>query len=142
MLMWMVSTFASVALIVLILVDGFETMVLPRRVTRLYRPTRLFYRSTWMVWRLAAGTIQPGKRRQAFLSVFGPLSLLALLATWVSGLVVAFGLLHWSLGTRLNSSNTAADLPTDLHLPAPTLLTIRYAVVATAHRSRRFLAVS
>src|SRR5713226_5743970 len=103
MIMWTVSTLAGLVLIVLVLVDGFEAMVLPRRVTRLYRPARLYYRTTWTLWRLAALRIRPGKRREAFLSVFGPLSMLGLFATWVSGLIVGFGWLHWSLGTAMNA---------------------------------------
>ena len=33
-----------------ILQDAFETVILPRRVSRAIRLTRLFYQSTWFVW--------------------------------------------------------------------------------------------
>jgi hypothetical protein len=36
--------------------DAFEAMVLPRRVTRRLRPTRLFYRVTWGLWSAVART--------------------------------------------------------------------------------------
>src|SRR5581483_5894441 len=100
--MWFVLTLAGVALICLILVDGFEAMVLPRRVTRPYRLARLFYRNTWMLWRALAQCMRPGSRREAFLGIFGPFSLLTLFAVWVFGLIVGFGLLHWSVSTPLN----------------------------------------
>ena len=45
--MRIILTLASLALILLALVDGFETILLPRRVTRRYRYARLFYRTTW-----------------------------------------------------------------------------------------------
>jgi hypothetical protein len=93
---------ASSTWIVIILWEGFEAMVFPRRVTRRYRWTRLYYRAAWAFWRAAAQQIKANKRRETFLSFFGPLSLFGLFATWVSGLIVGFGLLLWALRTPLN----------------------------------------
>src|SRR5947209_5257829 len=73
--MWIVLILASLFLILLVLVDSFEAIVLPRRVTHRFRFGRLFYRSSWSVWRSIALQISAGKRREAFLGVFGPLSL-------------------------------------------------------------------
>jgi hypothetical protein len=36
--------------LLIILWDGFEVIILPRRVTRRLRLSRLFYLSTWTVW--------------------------------------------------------------------------------------------
>jgi hypothetical protein len=69
---------------------GFETAVLPRRVTHSYRFARLFYSTSWTWWRALASRLPEGKWREAFLSLSGPLSLLGLLATWVFGLIVGF----------------------------------------------------
>ena len=131
----------SLALIVLVLVDGFQAMVLPRRVSWIFRPTRLFYRTTWALWRAAAGLLKPGRRQQSFLSVFGPLSLLALFATWVALLIVGFGLLHWSLGTALNPAGTPAELGTYLYLSGTTFFTLGYGDVTPATAPGRALAV-
>src|SRR5207244_4344695 len=49
--MHIILAVASVGLIFVVLIDGFEAMVLPRRVTRPYRFARLFYRSSWTLWR-------------------------------------------------------------------------------------------
>jgi Ion channel len=133
---------ASLALILLILVDCFQAMVLPRRVTWTWRPTRLFYRGTWAVWRWIAQRFAPGRRRQTFLSVYGPLSLLALFATWVVGLIVGFGLLHWSLGTPLATSDGHVDLPTYLYLSGTTLFTLGYGDVTPLEPTGRVLAVA
>ena len=62
-MMGVVLTAVSAALILLILLDAFETVVLPRRVTRPYRFARLYYRESWIVWRAAARRIKAGKRR-------------------------------------------------------------------------------
>ena len=34
--------------------------------------------------------------------VFGPASLILLLAAWAFGLIVSFALLHWGLGSQLS----------------------------------------
>ena len=70
--------FISIVLILLPLVDGFETILQPRRVTHRFRYVRLYYLGTWMLWRAAALRIGEGRRREAFLSVYAPLSLLGL----------------------------------------------------------------
>ena len=96
-----VGVLISLALIVLILFDGFETIIQPRRITHRFRFARLFYRNAWKLWRAVALVVPAGKKREAFLSVFGPLSLLGLFASWVIGLIVGFALLHYSLGTQV-----------------------------------------
>ena len=89
--------------ILLPLIDGFETILQPRRITHRFRYARFYYRYTWKLWRGVALQIPSGKRREAFLSTFGPLSLLGLFATWMLGLIVGFGLLHWALRTAVVS---------------------------------------
>ncbi len=66
-------------LLATVLWDAFETIILPRRVSGRIRLTRLFYRSTWIPWRAAARALS-GRKRDVFLSIFGPLSLILLLA--------------------------------------------------------------
>src|SRR2546421_587740 len=69
----------GVLFIYTILQDGFETVVLPRRVTRRFRLSRLFYMTTWVLWSSVARQMRSGNRRDLYLSYFGPLSLLLLL---------------------------------------------------------------
>ena len=76
----------SIILLLLILWDAFEAIVLPRRVTRRFRFTRFFYRSTWLPWSWIAKQMPPGKWRDGFLSVYGPLSLLFLLIIFVEAI--------------------------------------------------------
>src|SRR5690348_9967110 len=82
------------AIVLFVLWDAFEAIVLPRRVTRRFRLTRLFYRSTWAPCSAIARRLPEGKARQALLSAFGPLSLILLLALWALGLTFGFSLLH------------------------------------------------
>ena len=106
--MRLLAVAAALAIMLMVLQDAFEAMVLPRRAMRKYRPARLYYRSLWMLWRSVAARLGPGGKRQYFLSVFGPLSLLALFAIWVTGLILSFALLHWSLGLRWESRRRPA----------------------------------
>ena len=140
--MELLLTLASLVLIVLVLMDGFETMVLPRRVTRPYRYTRLFYRYTWMGWAAVARRLPLGKRRENFLSIFGPLSILALIASWVTGLIVGFGLLHWSLETALNvPPKDPGGLLTYLYMSGVTFFTLGFGDVTAAAPAGRFWTV-
>jgi hypothetical protein len=140
--MWIVATLGSLALIFLVLLDSFETTVLPRRVTHRFRFARLFYRSSWTLWRALALRIPTGKTREAFLSLFGPLSLLALLTTWVFGLIVGFALLHWSLGTVVQAPEGAATFWTYLYWSGGTFFTVGYGDVTAANPLGRGLAVA
>src|SRR5579871_6925562 len=82
-------------LVLVVLWDAFETVVLPRRVTRRFRLARAFYRSIWPPWRATARVIKNLKLRETFLSFFGPLSLLLLFVLWAALLVLAFGLMYY-----------------------------------------------
>jgi hypothetical protein len=113
----------GVLLILLMLQDAFETVVLPRRVSRRFRLARLFFRSSWRLWLLPVGLL-PGKRREYYLSLYGPLSLLLLLAIWAAGLVGGFALLQWGLGTMVHAPEGRADLGTLIYLSGTTFFTL------------------
>ncbi len=137
-------TLAGLALLVVILADGFAVMVLPRRVQWLYRPARLYYRATWALWRLAARRLfRAGKRREAFLSLFGPLSMLGLFAGWVSLLIVGYGLLHYGLGTPLavQGPDREVSLTSYLYLSGETFFTLGYGDLTAREGLGRFLTV-
>src|SRR3989442_7885629 len=100
----------SVLLILGILLDAFEVVVLPRRVTRRFRMARFFYRATWIPASALTRRLSSVKRREAYLGLFGPLSLILLLCVWAVGLIVGFGLLHWSLSTPLSVGDRQLSL--------------------------------
>jgi hypothetical protein len=104
--------------------DTFETIVLPRRVGGRLRLTRLFYQLTWMPWRAGAGLIASRRRREAFLSFYGPLSLLLLLAVWATGIVLAFGMLQWAAGSALTMTGGGPGFGADVYLSGTTFFTL------------------
>ena len=89
----------GIVLILLVAQDTFETIVLPRRVTRRFRLARLFFRVTQAAWQSVDHLIRAGARRESYLSYLGPLSLLALFAFWAVLFVFGFALLLWGLAT-------------------------------------------
>lgn len=99
----------GLGLIVTVLWDAFEVIILPRRVTRRVRVTRLFYRATWWAFTAMVGRVAPGKMRERYLSYYGPLSLLLLLFVWGAGLIFGFAVIHWALTTPLHTP--AGDMP-------------------------------
>jgi hypothetical protein len=121
--------------------DSFETVILPRRVTHGFRFSRFFYRNTWWLWRALALRISAGKKREAFLSWFGPMSLLALLSTWVLGLIVGFALLQWSLGIPVKPPEKAT-FSTYLYWSGGTFFTLGPGDVTTDSWLGRALAVA
>lgn len=68
----------------LVLWEGFETIILPRRITRRFRLTRLFYRRSWLPYGKLVTGLVPARRQETWLSFFGPSSLLLLLSFWAS----------------------------------------------------------
>jgi len=111
-------------LILVILWDAFQTIVLSRRVSRKFRPTRAFYRLLWAPWRAAAKRVRQGNRRENLLTVFGPLSVILLIALWALGLIVSFGLLHWGLGSQVTASDGLSGFGVDLYMSGTTFFTL------------------
>src|SRR5215472_6713905 len=128
-------------LLLFVLWDAFETVVLPRRVSRRFRLTRAFYRLTWIPWRAIARRWKPGNPRENFLSVYGPLSLLLLLALWATGLIFGFAFLQWGLGTRLQTPFGLQGFAADLYYSGTTLFTIGLGDVSPTAGAGRFLTV-
>jgi len=114
----------GIVVILLVAQDTFETIVLPRRVIRRIRITRLYFRVTWTVWRFLGRLMRSGPRRESYLSYFGPLSLLALFAFWGVLFVFGFGLLLWGLALPLNAPEKTIGFLTYLYLSGTTFFTL------------------
>jgi hypothetical protein len=122
-------------LILLVLAEAFEVLVLPRRVTRPYRLTRLYYRNAWRAWGGLGDLLPAGRRRESFLSVFGPLSLLALFALWAAGLVLGFALVQYPL---VPEPPRFVDM---IYFSGTTFTTLGYGDVVPVGTAARLLAV-
>ena len=139
-----ITFIAGLLLILATLVDGFETILLPRRVNHRFRYSRLYYRSSWRLWRRTAAALFDGRWREAMLSAFGPLSLLGLFGSWVTSLILGFASLQWSVGSLSSGSEQAGNLKSFtsyLYFSGTTYFTLGLGDVLPATASSRALTV-
>ena len=127
-------------LVLLVIWEGFETIILPRSVTRQLRLTRGVYLALWPFSAAIAKRL-PENRRQLFLSYFGPLSLPLLLVFWAQMLVLGFALVQWSLPFGLNRVHGMNRWETALYQSGVTFFTLGYGDVTPHTRITRFVAV-
>jgi len=133
---------AGVAIFAAVLWDSFESIILPRRVTRRFRLTRVFYKFTWNGWKLVTRLAGKGKRREALLSFYGPLSLLVLVGVWAVGLVFGFGLMQYGAGSALNTTGAPPGFATDVYLSGTTFFTLGLGDVVPKTGLARILVVA
>jgi hypothetical protein len=130
---------AGIIIVLGVLWEAFETIILPRRVARRFRLTRVFYISTWFPWKAIARGFRSSKRRETFLSFFGPLSLLVLFVLWAVSLIFGFALLYHSAAA--GSDPVLAKLRTDLYMSGTTFFTLGLGDVTPHTQVERVLAV-
>ncbi len=129
-----------------VVLDAFQTIILPRRPTGRFRITRLFYIATWVPWCWVGERVSNRKMREQIYSVYGPISLLLLLALWAALLVVGFALLYFALGTPFadtmnQHSSVLGDLRTDMYVSGTTLFTLGLGDVTPTRLLARLLVV-
>jgi len=128
----------AASLIALVMQDAFEVMLLPRRVARRVRLTRFYFRASWSLWSTVALRLPAGGRREGFLSIFGALSMVILFALWSSALILAFGLLDWSLQA---GPHPASPLMDQLYMSGVTFFTLGYGDIVPKSGATRLAAV-
>ena len=110
------------------LIDAFQTIILPRRPVGRFRVTYLFYAATWTPWAALARRSRNTKIREQLYSIYGPASLLLLLAIWAVLLLTGYACLFFALGTPfadpLTSSTAFAHFRTDVYVSGTTLFTL------------------
>lgn len=124
-----------------VLLDAFETVVLPRRVLRHFRLTAWFYRRTWIPWRRIAARIKTTSRQQNFLGYFGPFSLILLLGFWAVGLILGFALLQYGIGGHEQLGNEPITFSRILYHSGETFFTLGYGDIVPTSGAARALAV-
>jgi len=135
------GTIVGVFLIAGILLDAFETIVLPRRVTRRIRFTRMFYRVTWIPSAALARRISSNNKRETFLGFFGPLSLILLISVWASGLIVGFAALHICFDAPLNGTSDGSFF-NYVYFSGTTFFTLGFGDLTPSDTTGRMLAIA
>jgi Ion channel len=135
------STAAGILLILAVLLDAFETVVLPRRVRSRFRISSWFYRRTWIPWRRIASRIQSASQRENLLGYFGPLSLILLLALWAAGLIFGFALLQYGAGEHVHMGHEPITFGLLVYHSGETFFTLGYGDIVPSSGIARALAV-
>jgi hypothetical protein len=139
-----VSIFGAVVGVVVIwvvLLDAFETVVLPRRVLRNFKLTAYFYRRTWIPWRKIASHIKTSSRQQNFLGYFGPLSLILLLGFWAAGLIFGFALVQYGIGGHEQLNKEPLTFGKIVYHSGETFFTLGYGDIVPTSGAARALSV-
>jgi hypothetical protein len=140
--MHVAAIIAGAAILFSVLLDAFETVVLPRRVRRQFRITSWFYRNTWRPWAKLTSHIKSQTRRESFFGYFGPLSMIVLLGLWASGLIFAFALLQYGGGEHLFTGNQPITFRLLLYHSGETFFTLGYGDITPASGFSRLLSVA
>src|SRR5215472_14865685 len=110
------------ALVAIVLADAFQTVIVARHGPKIPAITRIFYGVSWSLFAVAAARIPSKRRRERFLGVYGPLSLLMLLGLWALGFIIAFAILQWSVGLKLDGAHSS--FANDLYFSAGSFFTL------------------
>ena len=122
--MRIVTFIVGVGCVFAVLVDAFQTIILPRRATGPVRLTRLFYALTWKPWSFFAQRIANARRREAAFSFYGPLSLILLLACWAAAILFGFGLVFQSIGSPFFDIRQHPGFLSDLYVSGTAIFTM------------------
>ena len=139
--MHIVGVVFGMAILWVVFLDAFETMVLPRRVLRNFKLTAYFYRRTWIPWRRIATWIKSSSRQQNFLGYFGPLSLIVLLAFWAAGLIFGFALVQYGAGAHEQLNNERITFGRIVYHSGETFFTLGYGDILPTSGLSRALSV-
>jgi len=128
-----------------VLLDAFQTIILPRRPVGRFRITRFFFLLTWTPWS-AVGKAWPNARnREQILSIYGPLALLLLFIVWASLLLCGYALILYGMRVPfvdpLHPATHFGHFRSCLYVSGTTLFTLGLGDVLPASHAARLLVV-
>jgi hypothetical protein len=107
-----------------VLLDAFQTIILPRRASGRFRLTRLFYIATWRPWVFLTRWLHDLRKRDFCYSYYGPMSLIFLLVLWAAVMVFGFALIFYGLGSPFHDASQGPGFRSDLYVSGTTLFTL------------------
>jgi hypothetical protein len=122
--MRVVALIAGFACLFIVLVDAFQTIIVPRRASGHIQLTRLFYAITWGPWAWLANRLTAKGRREAFFSYYGPLSLILLLVVWAAGMVAGFAMIFYASGNPFADAGGPPSFRSDIYVSGTTIFTL------------------
>jgi hypothetical protein len=129
-----------------VLLDAFQTIILPRRPVGRFRITRLFFLATWGPWRWIAGHWPVRKSREQMYSIYGPSTLLLLFGVWATLLTAAYALIYFGMHLPFHDPmhpvTALGRLRSCFYVSGTTLFTLGLGDVLPATHAARLLIVA
>ena len=119
--------------------DVFETIVVPRPTPGRFRLGRYLIRGAWRAARATVGA-EVGATRDRLLGLFAPAATVLMLAGWLIGLVVGYGLILFALRAELQPA--PRDLGTALYFAASSILTLGFGDIVAVGSPARVVVVA
>lgn len=132
---------AGVVCLWVVLLDAFQTIILPRRATGRFRLTRLFYIATWNPWVFFVRRIRNARKRETAFSYYGPLSLILLLVVWAGMMVAGFGFIFYAIGSPFKDFAQHPSFASDLYVSGTTIFTLGLGDVTPQSAAARVLVI-
>ena len=139
--MRVVAFLAGFGCLFVVLLDAFQTIILPRRASGRFRLTRLFYIVTWRPWVFTTRWLEDTRKREFCYSYYGPMSLIFLLVVWAGMMVVGFALIFYGLGSPFHDSSMGQGFRSDLYVSGTTIFTLGLGDVTPQSRWARELII-
>jgi hypothetical protein len=138
------ATLVGSFLLAFVLLDAFQTIILPRRPVGRFRITRLFFLATWYPWTVIVGILPARRSREQMYSAYGPLALLVLFILWAWLLVVAYAFIFLGLNMPfadpMHPVTTLQILRSCLYVSGTTIFTLGLGdVQPTGHIARTLI---
>lgn len=123
MLIKIVELVAGIALVYAVVYDIFSSVVLPRSVSRYFRLSSYVARYGWLSWR-AIGLRMNVERREDWLGVFAPLTIVVLLVLWLVAVCAGYALIFYALRDHVHPHLTSYNEA--FYFAGSSMLTIGY----------------
>lgn len=136
-----IFTIIGFIIIIVILVDAFETIILPRRVNRRFRLARIFYKTFWKLWIKEKKLIKNPDKIKAYLGTFGPLSLIILIGIWAIFLIFGFALINYGLQISIQDPTRTKDFLSYFLVSGGTFFPVELVDTYTLGIEGKFLAI-
>ena len=138
----MLELVAGLVIWLIALWDSFATIVLPRTVAPMCRPSGRFNKLSWRLWAAVGRRITQPQLQLSFLAIYGPVSVILLLILWAGLMILAFALIYQGLGTQfVATSGGSVGFGTLVYTSASTFLTLGLGDVTSPEPIGRFLVI-
>jgi len=129
-----------------VLLDAFQTIILPRRPVGRFRITSVFFLLTWGPWAYVASHWPWRRSREQIYSFYGPLALLLLFGLWAMLLVFSYGFIFFGMHTPfvdpMHPVTVVARLRSCFYVSGTTIFTLGLGdVLPATHAARSMIVV-